>query len=267
MKKTKITALLIVLGASLALAQGPRGKHHRGDMMKNHIAHMDSIVHLTDEQKTEITSLNDALKIEMKEARENEDREAMKTLRQQHKENIKSVLTPEQLELLKASKEAHRADMKEMRTEMKKYKKENIVPTLKLKRAEFDKNLTEEEKATISDLRIEMKDLRKEHKDSSHGPRAKFNKEQRTMIKEKMQSSLDPIVLAHSSELTQIQTDLEPLKETWEADMTEIKEKHTSSCEGKCNKKGGKHKKGGKDAHMKDKSSMKSYKFLMMKFE
>ena len=34
MKKLRNTALLIVLGASLAIAQGPREHHQHGDMMK-----------------------------------------------------------------------------------------------------------------------------------------------------------------------------------------------------------------------------------------
>ena len=280
MKKIKISALLIVLGAGLAFAQGPRGEHPRGDMMKHNIERLDSIVDLTEDQKTKITALQDDLKVKMKEARSSHDREAMKTLRQKHRSDIEAILTPAQLEKMKAAKEVHRAEMKEMRSELKKYKDEQIKPTLKLKRSDFDQVLTEEEKATISALRKEMKEMRANNKTEGDATPRKRDPEHRKLMKEKLDASLAPIVEAHKAELAKIDEDLKPLQDTWEADMKQIKEKHMGTCDStnkqKCDKKncedackGKKHKgkKGHKKGNHADKGTMKNYKFLLMKFE
>jgi len=263
MKKIKITALLIVLGAGLAFAQGPRGEHPRGDMMKNKIEHLDSIVDLTEDKKTKNTALQTDLKVKMKEARSNQDRDAMKALRDKHNSDIEAILTPEQNEKLKAAKEAKRADMKEMRSELKKYKDEQIKPTLKLKREEFDKSLTEDEKATISALRTEMKAMRANKKTESDGKPQHRDPEQRKLMKEKLDASLAPIVEAHKAELEKVEADLQPLRDTWKADMEQIKEKHDAACKDKkCKGKKGKHKRDHAD-----KGTMKYYKFLLMNFE
>ncbi len=280
MKKIKITALLIVLGAGLAFAQGPRGEHPRGDMMKNKIEHLDSIVDLTDDQKTKITALQTDLKVKMKEARSNQDRDAMKALRDKHKSDIEAILTPEQNEKLKAAKEAKRADMKEMRSELKKYKEEQVKPTMKLKREEFDQLLSEDEKTTISTLRAEMKEIRANKKAEGDGKPMAHDPEQRKLMKEKLEASLAPIVEAHKAELEKVEADLKPLRETWKADMNQIKESHGIACDStskkKCDKenckdacKGKKHKgkKGNHNESRADKATMKHYKFLLMKFE
>ena len=268
MRKLRNTALLIVLGASIACAQGPRGHHPKGDMMKKQIERLDSIVDLTDDQKVEIQSLQDAMKIKMKDARETKDREAMKTLRKQHKADIEAVLTEEQKTLLKESREAHRAEMKEMREEVKKYKDENVKPTLKTKRATFDSELTEDEKNTIANLKTELKAQRKAHKDANkEGHKARMTKEERQALKEKMSTALDPIVAAHKTELEKVEADLKPLKATWEADIKEIKSKHNADCEGKCAKKGKQKHKHHRATNSGSDSSMKYYKFLLMSFE
>ncbi len=265
MKKLRNTALLIVLGASLAIAQGPRGQHHRGEMMKKHIERLDSIVDLTEEQESEIESLQEALKIKMKDARLNKDREAMKSLRKQHKTDIEAILTDEQIDILKKSREAHRAEIKEMHKALKAYKHEQIKPTLQTKRTEFDNNLSEEEKATITSLRKEVKAMRKAYKES--GTKGKLSQDERKAKKEKMAAVLDPIIVAHKAELEAIEEDLAPLKATWEADIKEIKAEHTDGCEGKCARRGMKHKKGRKAANNVDKTSFKYYRFLLMNIE
>ncbi len=265
MKKLRNTALLIVLGASLAIAQGPREHHQHGDMMKKHIERLDSIVDLSDEQESQIQSLQEALKIKMKDARMNKDREAMKSLRKQHKADIEAILTDEQVEILKKSREAHRAEIKEMHEALKKYKNEQIKPTLKTKRAEFEINLTEDEKATIAALRTEVKTMRRAHKES--GSKGKLSQDERKAKKEKIATTLDPIILAHKAELETIEEDLAPLQATWEADLNEIKAEHTDGCEGKCGHRNMKHRKGRKAAKNADKTSFKYYRFLLMNFE
>lgn len=267
MKRLKISALLIVLGTSLALAQGPRG-----DRMKHSIEHLDSIVDLTDDQKVQLNTLQEAMKVEMKEARSNKDREAMKQLRDKHKADVEAILTDEQLTKLKASREAHREDMKQMRSEIKQYKNEHIKPTLELKRAAFDELLTAEEKATIAALRAEIKTTRGEKGDSAH---KKMTPEQRKEMKEKLDASLAPIVSAHKSDLEKIDADLQPLKETWEADIKAIKQEHKGDrngakkheCKEECDGKKCSKRKGKKETHKEDIGTMKYYKFLLMKFE
>ncbi|MFT5724015.1 MAG: hypothetical protein ACI9JN_001132 [Bacteroidia bacterium] len=268
MKKLKITAILFVLGASLALAQGPRGERPHEGMLTKHLERLDSIVDLTDDQKVKIEALNVSHKAKMKEARSSHDREAMKTLRQTHKAAIEAILTPAQRDTLKASKAAHRETMKEMKTELKKYKHENVVPTLKTKRTEFDNVLTEDEKATIAALKAEFKAVRKANK-SAESPRGqKMDPEARKAMKAQMEAVLAPIVTAHKSELEQVESDLKPLRDTWKADTDAIKKKHVPTCDGDdCKGRKGKGHKKGKHLKSDQKDAMKYYRFLLMKFE
>lgn len=269
MKKWKVTVVLVALGASMAMAQGPRG-HHRGergdhgDMMKQRMEHLDSIVDLTDDQKVKIESINKDYREKMKANRGSGDREAMKELRKKQKEEIESVLTEEQKTKLKAAHDAKKAEMKEMRSELKTYREQKITPTLKAKRLAFDQVLTEDEKATITKLRGEMKAQREEWKaGKTEKGDHKVNHEKRKEAHAKLAAALTPIVEAHKAELAQIDEDLKPLRDTWKADMDAIKAKHKKDC-GKCvNKSGGKHKR----AEGEKGEDMKYYRFLLMKTE
>ncbi len=267
MKKLQTLALLFVLGTSLVLAQGPRGhKRGGGDMMKKHIERLDSIVDLTDDQKAKIEALNASMKTKMQETRESKDREAMKAIRDQHKKDIEAILTDDQVALLKASKDDRKENMKSMRSELKTYKKENIKPAMKLKRAEFDNELTDDEKATIASLRAEMKELKKSAK-AEGVKHKKMDPEKRKEHKAKLDEKLGPIVAAHKTELEKVESDLAPLRATWQADTKAIKEKYAKSCGGDCKGKKGKHKKGRKGKKGDTAESMKYYRFLLMKSE
>ena len=260
MIKLKLTAMLLVLGTSLALAQKhhPRGEHHEA-MMKNRIEHLDSLVDLSDDQKTKIEALQKSHRAEMKTLRKEQNREGMKELRKKHRSEIEAILTDDQKEVLKAEHAKQKENRKAMRDELKTYRQTNIKPALSAKRAAFDQQLTDEERATIESLRLELRDTRKEH--ISEGPRHKMNPEDRKALKAKFEAELGPVVQAHKAELEAIEKDLEPLRETWEADTKAIKEKHDA--------KHPKHHKARRARKQGDssKTSMKYYKFLLMKVE
>ncbi len=255
MNKLKITALLLVLGASLALAQH-RG-HHRGGMMKHKMAQLDSVVSLTDAQKQEITEINQAFKTKMKEQRESgqRDHEAMKAMRKEHRQQIEAVLTPDQLTKLEAFKAERKESRKAMHSEIKEYRKTNMKPALQQKRAEFDNVLTEEEKATIEALRAELKGM----KGNKGEGKRKMDPEKRKALKEKMDVALRPIIEAHKAELEQVHTDLKPLRETWKADIKAIKAKYDMDHKQQKGKKMGKKGQGDR------RQEMMAYRFLLMK--
>jgi Spy/CpxP family protein refolding chaperone len=257
MNRLKITALLLVLGASLALAQ--HRDHHRGGMMKEKMARLDSVVTLTDAQKQEITELNKAFKAKMKEQRSSgeRDHEAMKAMRKEHRQQIEAVLTPDQLAKLEAFKAERKESRKAMHAEIKEYRKTNMKPALQQKRAEFDNVLTADEKATIDALRAELKGMKGE---KGEGKRH-MDSEKRKALKARMDAALKPIVEAHKAELEQVHTDLKPLRETWKADLQAIKAKYDMDHKQSKGKKMGKKGKGQGDRHQQ----MMAYRFLLMK--
>lgn len=260
MTKLKLTAIMLVLGTSLAFAQ----KHHpkgeqREAMMKDRMERLDSLVELTDDQKTQIETLQKALRAEMKALRKEENREGMKELRKKHKSEIDAILTEDQKEILKAERAKQKENRKAMRDELKTYRQTNIKPALSAKREAFDQQLTDEERATIESLRLELRETRKAHK--SEGHRHKMDSEERKALKAKFEAELVPVVQAHKAELEAIEKDLEPLRETWEADTKAIKEKHDAKHP-KHHKARRAHKHGDSS-----KASMKYYKFLLMKVE
>ncbi|MCB9262203.1 MAG: hypothetical protein H6607_07495 [Flavobacteriales bacterium] len=271
MKKLLIIGLMAALGAAQASAQ--RGTHggkqlerriHRQEMMQHKMAELDSVVSLTDVQKSQIEVLNADFKTKMKENKG--DREAMKTAAKEHRQAIKAILTPEQIEKLEAYKAAKKEDMKAMHQEMKTYRKTNIEPALKSKRAELDEVLTDAEKAKIDSLRsIYKSDFKEfgEHKRDSFSPeKRKEQMAEGKALHEQRKADLDkelkPIIAAHKLEIEKIESDLKPLQDTWKADMQAIRAKHSA----------------GKDAHPKyghgkmekdSKVEMKRYHFLLMK--
>src|SRR6185436_17265927 len=167
MKKALIgmaLAAFVVTGAcaqdqSTGLADRPKG-HHRMDKMQQ--------LNLTDEQKTEVKSINDDFKQQMTDLKKSEDKitvtewkSKMATIRKDHHEKIEKVLTDEQKASLKSMRKEHgrkfRQDKHNRIEEMKKALsltdeqttavENNLSESLKKIRAVHDdKSLTEDQK-------------------------------------------------------------------------------------------------------------------------
>jgi Spy/CpxP family protein refolding chaperone len=146
MKKLFVSALIAVVVAGSASAQDgqPRregfGRHHYGNMQQ---------LNLTEEQKSEMKTINDDFKKQMSELQKNEDitvrewKSKMKDIREDHQKKVQQVLTDEQ----KAKMEKFRQDRK---GKMHKRGKHNIDSLKK------DLNLSAEQEAALKQQRTDM---------------------------------------------------------------------------------------------------------------
>jgi hypothetical protein len=172
-------AAFIALGAnaqdqSTGLADRPK-KHHRMDKVQQ--------LNLTEEQKTELKSINEDYKTQMEDLKKSEDKitvtewkSKMTTIRKDRHEKVQKMLTDEQKASLKNIKHEHRSDMRKHggRRNLERMKKElNLtdeqVNTLKknhedmaqkFKAIREDKSLTEDQK------KAEMKAFKKQQHES-----------------------------------------------------------------------------------------------------
>ncbi|OQP61027.1 hypothetical protein A3860_04725 [Niastella vici] len=172
-------AAFIVTGAcaqdqSNSLADRPKGHHPRGDVMQQ--------LNLTDEQKTEMKTINDDFKQQMTDLKKSEDKitvtewkSKMATIRKDHHEKVDKVLTDDQKASLKKMMREHRGEMRHQgrhrMEQMKKdlnltddqvnaLKKNHEAMEQKFKAIRDDKSLTEDQK------KAEVKKFKQEQHDN-----------------------------------------------------------------------------------------------------
>jgi Spy/CpxP family protein refolding chaperone len=181
MKKALIgmaLAAFVVTGAcaqdqSTGLTERSKG-HHRMDKLQQ--------LNLTDEQKTELKSINEDYKQQMTDLKKSEDKITVtewkskkSTMRKEHREKVQKLLTEEQKASLKNMKHERKRDMRKhgaRRLEhMKKelnltddqvaaIKKNHDTMGEKFKAIREDKNLTEDQK------KVELKEFKKQQHES-----------------------------------------------------------------------------------------------------
>ena len=117
---------------SNTFGERPKTHHHRGDMAMQQLS-------LTDDQKTEMKTINEDFKQQMTDLKKSEDnitvtawKSKMATIRKDHHEKMQKVLTDEQKASLKKM-------MQERRTDMKKH------GAHRLERMKKDLNLTDDQ--------------------------------------------------------------------------------------------------------------------------
>lgn len=175
-------ATCITLGASAqdqsnGLADHPK-RHHRGNKMEN-MAQLN----LTDQQKTELKTINENYKTQMTDLKKSEDRitvtewkSKMAGIRKDHHEKVQNVLTDEQKASMKKMRHERKHEMRQHggRRNLEHMKKElnlsdDQVTALKknhedmaqkFKAVRDDKNLSEDQK------KAEMKEFRKQQHES-----------------------------------------------------------------------------------------------------
>ena len=158
-------AAFVVTGAfaqdqSNGLAERPKAHHPRGDVMQQ--------LNLTDEQKSEMKTINDDFKQQMTDLKKSEDKitvtewkSKMATIRKDHHEKVDKVLTDDQKASLKKMMREHRGFMghhgRRGLEQMKKdlnltddqvnaLKKNHEAMAQKFKAIRDDKSLTEDQK-------------------------------------------------------------------------------------------------------------------------
>jgi hypothetical protein len=181
MKKALIgmaLAAFVVTGAfaqdqSTGLADRPKG-HQRIDKIQQ--------LNLTDEQKTELKTINEDFKQQMTDLKKSEDKitvtewkSKMTTIRKDHHEKVQKVLTDEQKASLKNMMHEHRRDMRKdgarglehMKKELNltddqvtALKKNHEAMGDKFKALREDKNLTEDQK------KVELKKFKEQQHDN-----------------------------------------------------------------------------------------------------
>jgi Spy/CpxP family protein refolding chaperone len=202
MKRIIVSALIAVAVAGSASAQDQQphregfGRHHYGYQQLN----------LTDEQKSGLKTINEDFRKQLTELKKNEDitvrewKSRMKSIREEHKTKVESVLTPEQ----KASMEKMRQDRKLKGSKRGKhnfesFKKDlNLTPEqeakLKQQRTEFkqkmkatreDKSLSDEQK------KVEMKKFREQQHQSL---KSILTEEQISKLKQKKVHRQKPVL-------------------------------------------------------------------------
>ena len=171
-------AAFVVTGAcaqdqSTDLTDRPKG-HHRIDKMQQ--------LNLTDEQKTEVKTINEDFKQQMTDLKKTEDKitvtewkSKMATIRKDHHEKMQKVLTDEQKASLKKSMHEHKRDMRKhgarglehMKKELNltddqvtALKKNHEDMGQKFKALREDKNLTEDQK------KVELKKFKEQQHES-----------------------------------------------------------------------------------------------------
>jgi Spy/CpxP family protein refolding chaperone len=161
---------------STGLAERPKG-HHRGNW-----ANLEQL-NLTDQQKTEMKSINEDFKQQMTDLKKSEDKitvtewkSKMATIRKDHHEKVQKVLSDEQKASLKKTMHTRRSDMRKHggRRNLERMKKElnltdDQVSALKknhedmaqkFKAIRADKNLTDDQK------KAELKEFKKQQHES-----------------------------------------------------------------------------------------------------
>lgn len=169
-------AAFVVTGAcaqdqSTDLTDRSKGRHRMDKMQQ---------LNLTDEQKTEVKSINEDFKQQMTDLKKSEDKitvtewkSKMATIRKDHHEKMQKVLTDEQKASLKNSKHEHNADMKKHGARRLEHMKKELnltddqVSALKKNHEEMGqkfKTLREDKSLTEDQKKVEMKKF----KDQQH---------------------------------------------------------------------------------------------------
>lgn len=146
--------------------------------------------------------------------------------------------------VLSAYTQDKRAKHKEMRTEMHAYATANVLPILKEQRSKLEAQLSEAEKATLADVRERLHEKR----DIMHAERKKMHEqreagteidrkamhEKRKAMHAEMEEIIAPakvILENHKASIEQLLADERVDKETWKADMENIRRKYVSDEE------------------------------------
>lgn len=161
-KSIILGALLLSISATL-VAQGQRGQRRGFDLEK-----MTEQLDLTTEQAAQLKIIHEEQRTAFAKLAEalpegqRPDREKTRALMQESRKKMMEVLTPEQVEKLKAERQNHRGGGKgkhrskmneELRSDLRTYRNNTITPKFAEVRSNFDKKLSATERSQISTLR------------------------------------------------------------------------------------------------------------------
>ena len=183
-QKFALTMTLILVAGIFVFAQRPMHRHGQLANFDKMLEHMTQELELSENQIAEITKLHEDFAIKFKEARTAEEpganREAMQSLRKEMTDDMKKILTEEQVEKWeqirpkgvygkrghgshsKEEAQERKANRKEMHEEMKAYRAEHIQPVMLQQRLKLEEELNAEEKELVQSTRDELAVIKKQ---------------------------------------------------------------------------------------------------------
>ncbi len=268
MKKIMLLALLLSMGLTVSHVYAQRAP-------QSHRAPMESVVTLSETQKSDIQKINESYRAKMGALHQGEKTEANRTAMQQlmkeREAAVAAVLTPAQrtqweayqkeqkakMEQNRANRDANHEKMKSAREEMKAYREKNVVPVLQKQRAKLESKISAADKKLIAELRTQHEQRRKEGFDKRGERGDKMGgKEKRgdkstagkRPEKDEKHPQLKALVEKYSADIDALYAEIATQENQWKQDQQAILEKYASQ---KSDKKVGKpsrqHPEGAKD--------------------
>lgn len=237
MRKSIITTLLLLLAVTCTFAQPERGQHKGGQALLEEL-------NLSPEQQEQIKAIKQDTRQQLRALRQDQPaagREQTKAIHEQSRKAVEAVFTPEQqakLAELKATKKAawDAVDKQALKAELQTYKETNIEPVLRASRSKLDAFISADDQAEIERLRAVFAERKGEQK---RGARRVGQQDKPAAMVERREAgkawrtehsadleSLKLLADKYQAELKRVQDILAPSRETWGADMAEIKAKY-----------------------------------------
>lgn len=187
---------------------------------------------LSDEQATELKTLFDETKAQLRALREQSfdsdeaRRAAARAILEEQKSGMENILTEEQLETLQNRKseigdrKRDRGKRQDLQTEIDAYRAENMEPVLRAQRAKLEEVISESDKELIAELRAQRPE---EGERPRQGERpTEEQKAERRAHMEQVKGLLE----TYGTDIKDLMAEIEPQTEQWKEDMKAIHEQY-----------------------------------------
>ncbi|RMD73227.1 MAG: hypothetical protein D6818_05065 [Bacteroidetes bacterium] len=219
------------------------------------ITELKDTLSLTDEQVQQLQSLEEAHRQAMDALRKDTSldpearREQMKALRDQFRQDIGEILSPEQLELLRSlrpprgerrprpprGKQGPEPPDEALRQEVRQYRQAHIQPVLQAQRAKLEPRLAEADRQELARLREVFRQMKKERDGilaQAKAEKRRPNEAERDRLKALHEAheadfeALRALVERYRDDIDALMEEIAPQREKWEADLAAIHEKY-----------------------------------------
>ena len=222
--------LLLFLFAGALLAQNPT--HEKGGHHKAKQEELKQALQLTDAQAQQMEAIHAKYRPQIKALKEGADQdpktqEKIHSLRQQEKEEVAKILSPEQLEKMKALR-AERRDGKcgpmhpHHNPEARQYFKTQVQPVLLAQRLKLEPEISAADKAAIQNLRDELQKLHaaKHEAHTAHPQGVPPSPEQREAFQQQRKAIVDQaeqIASRYQVQIASLHQEIQTQAEVWKA--------------------------------------------------
>lgn len=243
MRKLMMTTMVLLLAITIVAAQPGQGK--RGQHKQNLYSQLD----LTAEQKEQIKTIKTEARAKAKAAREQireskPDRSAMKNFREENRQAIEAVLTPEQKEKLakfvaerKAARES--VDKEAIKQDLKAHRENKVAPVIKAARGQLNQFVSAEDQLALNRLREVFKNKPGAKQGGHKAAGTPGQRPTSAQLEERKAAGkawreahaediaeLKVLTTKYQADLKRIQTRLQPQMEAWAKEKREIVRSH-----------------------------------------